>query len=318
MSEPEKSPLDVRPDFEGFADVVALLRQECPWDRKQTHASLRKHLLEETYETLEAIDRLSETLDEGGAEGDAEGGAEGGENSEQGSWLSQQHLAERKNGAEGSEKTEQGSRGSEQGSEKTAQQLAAAKSLCDELGDLLYQVFFHSLLASERDDFDVYDVVASIQAKLVRRHPHVFGDLEVESEEDLAPHWEAIKKSEGKRESVMDGIPSELPALLYASKVQRKAASLGAKPPEMAVPLEMFSAAASTAPIDDQIPIDDQTIGRQLFAITQLAAQQGIDSEAALRSAAQSFKDRFRQLEEQGKDLAAEESRDYLWRGEPN
>ena len=295
MSEPDKSPLDVRPDFESFADVVALLRQECPWDKKQTHASLRKHLLEETYETLEAIDRLSETLAEGGAEDGAEGGAGGGENSEQ-----------------GSRGSEQGSRGSEQGSEKTAQQLAAAKSLCDELGDLLYQVFFHSLLASERDDFDVYDVVASIQAKLVRRHPHVFGDLEVESEEDLAPHWEAIKKSEGKRESVMDGIPSELPALLYASKVQRKAASLGAKPPEM------FSAAFSTAPKDDQIPIDDQTVGQQLFAITQLAAQQGIDSEAALRSAAQSFKDRFRQLEERGEDLAAEESRDYLWRGEPN
>ena len=295
MSEPDKSPLDVRPDFESFADVVALLRQECPWDKKQTHASLRKHLLEETYETLEAIDRLSETLAEGGAEDGAEGGAGGGENSEQ-----------------GSRGSEQGSRGSEQGSEKTAQQLAAAKSLCDELGDLLYQVFFHSLLASERDDFDVYDVVASIQAKLIRRHPHVFGDLDVESEEDLAPHWEAIKKSEGKRESVMDGIPSELPALLYASKVQRKAASLGAKPPEM------FSAAFSTAPKDDQIPIDDQTVGQQLFAITQLAAQQGIDSEAALRSAAQSFKDRFRQLEERGEDLAAEESRDYLWRGEPN
>ena len=283
MSEPERSPLDVRPDFESFAEVVALLRQECPWDKKQTHASLRKHLLEETYETLEAIDRLSETLDEGSAGQD---GAAGGENSEQ---------------------------GSARNSEKNAQQLAAAKSLCDELGDLLYQVFFHSLLASERDDFDVYDVVASIQAKLVRRHPHVFGDLEVESEEDLAPHWEAIKKSEGKRESVMDGIPSELPALLYASKVQRKAASLGAKPPSESAD---SSAEPSDAPIDDQMPLDDQTIGRQLFAITQLAAQQGIDSEAALRSAARSFKDRFRQLEEQGADLAAEESRDYLWKGE--
>ena len=279
MSEPEKSPLDVRPDFESFADVVALLRRECPWDKKQTHASLRKHLLEETYETLEAIDRLSETLDEDSADG---------ENSKQ---------------------------GSAQNSEKNAQQLAAAKSLCDELGDLLYQVFFHSLLASERDDFDVYDVVASIQAKLIRRHPHVFGDLEVESEEDLAPHWEAIKKSEGKRESVMDGIPSELPALLYASKVQRKAASLGAKPPSESAD---SSAELLDAPIDDQMPLDDKTIGQMLFAITQLAAQQGIDSEAALRSAAQGFKDRFRQLEEQGADLAAEESRDYLWRGEPN
>ena len=285
MSEPEKPPLDVRPDFESFADVVALLRQECPWDKKQTHASLRKHLLEETYETLEAIDQLSEVLDEGGA---GQGSDGGGENSEQ---------------------------GSAQNSEKNAQQLAAAKSLCDELGDLLYQVFFHSLLASERDDFDVYDVVASIQAKLIRRHPHVFGDLEVESEEDLAPHWEAIKKSEGKRESVMDGIPSELPALLYASKVQRKAASLGAKPPSESAD---SSAEPSDDPIDDQMPIDDQTIGQMLFAINQLAAQQGIDSEAALRSAAQGFKDRFRQLEEQGADLAAEESRDYLWKSEPN
>ena len=278
MSEPEKSPLDVRPDFESFADVVALLRRECPWDKKQTHASLRKHLLEETYETLEAIDRLSEVLDEGSAGGS--------ENSEQ---------------------------GSAQNSEENARQLAAAKSLCDELGDLLYQVFFHSLLASERDDFDVYDVVASIQAKLIRRHPHVFGDLEVESEEDLAPHWEAIKKSEGKRESVMDGIPSELPALLYASKVQRKAASLGAKPPPESAD---SSAEPLDAPIDDQMPLDDKTIGQMLFAITQLAAQQGIDSEAALRSAAQGFKDRFRQLEEQGEDLAAEESRDYLWKSE--
>ena len=299
MSEPEKSPLDVRPDFESFAEVVALLRRECPWDKKQTHSSLRKHLLEETYETLEAIDRLSEVLDEGSA---GQGSDGGGENSEQGS-------------AQNSEQ------GSAQNSDKNARQLAAAKSLCDELGDLLYQVFFHSLLASERDDFDVYDVVASIQAKLIRRHPHVFGDLEVESEEDLAPHWEAIKKSEGKRESVMDGIPSELPALLYASKVQRKAASLGAKPPSESAD---SSAEPSDDPIDNQVPIDDQkplddkTIGQMLFAITQLAAQQGIDSEAALRSASQGFKDRFRQLEEQGKDLAAEESRDYLWRGEPN
>lgn len=276
MTEKSSPDFKSQPDFESFADVVALLRQECPWDKKQTHASLRKHLLEETYETLEAIDRLSETLDEGGA---GDGGAESGENSEQ-------------------------------DNEKSAQQLAAAKSLCDELGDLLYQVFFHSLLASERDDFDVYDVVASIQAKLIRRHPHVFGDLEVESEEELAPHWEAIKKSEGKRESVMDGIPSELPALLYASKVQRKAASLGAKPPQ--------ESAAASAPIDAETPLDDKTIGSQLFAIAQIAAQQGIDSEAALRSAAQGFKDRFRKLEEKGEDLASEESRDYLWRGEPD
>lgn len=274
MTEKSSPDFKSQPDFESFADVVALLRRECPWDKKQTHASLRKHLLEETYETLEAIDRLSETLDEGGA-GD-------GENSEQGS-----------------------AKNRKQGSEQSAQQLAAAKSLCDELGDLLYQVFFHSLLASERDDFDVCDVVASIQAKLIRRHPHVFGDLEVDSEEDLAPHWEAIKKSEGKRESVMDGIPSELPALLYASKVQRKAASLGAKPPK--------KSAAAPAYINDQTPLDDQIIGRQLFAIAQLAAQQGIDSEAALRSAARSFKDRFRKLEEQGEDLAVEESRVFLW-----
>lgn len=274
MTEKSSPDFKSQPDFESFADVVALLRRECPWDKKQTHASLRKHLLEETYETLEAIDRLSETLDESGT-GD-------GENSEQSS-----------------------AKNRKKGSGKSAQQLAAAKSLCDELGDLLYQVFFHSLLASERDDFDVYDVVASIQAKLIRRHPHVFGDLEVDSEEDLAPHWEAIKKSEGKRESVMDGIPSELPALLYASKVQRKAASLGAKPPK--------KSSAAPASIDDHTLLDDQTIGRQLFAIAQLAAQQGIDSEAALRSAAQGFKDRFRKLEEQGEDLAAEESRVFLW-----
>ena len=285
MTEKSSPDFKSQPDFESFADVVALLRQECPWDKKQTHASLRKHLLEETYETLEAIDRLSETLGEGGAGDGGAGDAAGGDEDNQ-------------------------------SSTQNTQQLAVAKSLCDELGDLLYQVFFHSLLASERDDFDVYDVVASIQAKLIRRHPHVFGDLEVESEEELAPHWEAIKKSEGTRESVMDGIPSELPALLYASKVQRKAASLGAKPPQESA--AAFAPIGGQDPIDDQTPLDDQTIGRQLFAVAQLAAQHGIDSEAALRSAAQGFKDRFRKLEERGEDLAAEESREYLWRGEPN
>lgn len=244
--------------FSDFVETVAHLRQHCPWDKKQTHASLRKHLLEEAYETLEAIDQVTQAESDG-----------------------------------------------------TAQELtAASRNLCDELGDLLYQVFFHSLLASERDDFDVSDVLCAINEKLVRRHPHVFGDLEVASEEELAPHWEAIKQSETARDSVMDGIPEALPALLFASKLQRKAISQGAKPVEVA-------GGAGGADSDELPSMDEQTVGALLFGIVHLATQQGVDCEAALRQAAKNFRSRFQELESQAADVSQPDAVAYIWDDEP-
>lgn len=269
--------------FEDFVAIVAKLRQECPWDKKQTHISLRKHLLEEAYETLEAIDKLSEALD---------------------------------------------------GQDVRAQDLAA-KELCDELGDLLYQVFFHSLLASERGDFDVLDVLDAIHSKLVRRHPHVFGDLEVESEEELAPHWEAIKKQESDRQSVMDGIPTALPALLYAAKVQRKAASLGAVQTESTATAgsvmefvtelrykleEVLAGGLVEAPPPVvsphvvSLPVALESIlGELLFAVTNLARQNGVDCEAALRAKTDSFRKQFSELENSRTDLSSPEAIEKLY-----
>ena len=257
--------------FAEFISTVEHLRQECPWDKEQTHSSLRKHLLEEAYETLEAIDDLAGNLAE---------------------------AASRE------------------------AQAAASQNLRDELGDLLYQVFFHSLLAQERGEFDVADVVAAINAKLIRRHPHVFGDLEVSSQEELAPHWEAIKQAESNRESVMDGIPKALPALLYASKLQRKAASQGAKAPDApnasAAAAESEGGAPAASPASQALQeaeLTESSVGELLFEIVRLATQRGIDCEAALRQSAQEFKSRFQKLESSGDDVAQPAARGYIWQG---
>ena len=143
------------------------LRAECPWDREQTHQSLTRHLLEESYEVLDAIDLLGADEDEG-------------------------YVA-----------------------------------LEEELGDLLFQVVFHATLGAEEGRFTLADVARGIHDKLVLRHPHVFAEVEVDGADEVVTNWEAIKKAEKGRESVFDGIPTGLPALLYALKVQQE----GRRPP---------------------------------------------------------------------------------------
>ncbi len=179
-------------------EVVAQLRQECPWDKKQTHESLKRHLLEEAYETIEAIDELTEN-------NELTEKIELGENGEP-----NKNAEPNKNG--------------EPKENNTAKKYDALK---DELGDLLYQVFFHSLLASEGGHFEISDVMEGTYEKLHRRHPHIFGNLEIETEEELAPQWEEIKKAEKETESVMDNLSTNLPALLLAIKIQKKAKALG-------------------------------------------------------------------------------------------
>ncbi|MEM7142451.1 MAG: nucleoside triphosphate pyrophosphohydrolase [Actinomycetota bacterium] len=229
----------VAPEFARFEELVRVLREQCPWDRKQTHASLRQHLLEETHETLEAIDARS-TLDDGEYDPDLD-----------------EHLAE-------------------------------------ELGDLLYQIFFHARLASERGAFTVADVAEGIHDKLVVRHPHVFGDVDADEADTVVANWEAIKRAEKGRESAMDGIPSALPALLYALKAQKRAAGVGFDwdgGPEVAY-----------ADVEDELaevredPCEAE-VGDLLFAAVQVARRLDIDPESALRGAASRFVGRFRTVE---------------------
>jgi tetrapyrrole methylase family protein/MazG family protein len=203
-----------------FAEVVRRLRAECPWDRQQTHQSLRHHLLEEAYEVLEALDHLDVEAGEG------------------------------------------------------------FDALEEELGDLLFQVFLHATLATEEGRFTLADVVRGISDKLVGRHPHVFGDATVDSADEVAERWERLKKAEKGRASVMDGIPATLPALAYALKVQRKAASQGVD--------------WRTLVEGDEAP---GALGRRLLDVVDDARAAGDDPETELRVAAEVVRDRFRQSE---------------------
>jgi tetrapyrrole methylase family protein/MazG family protein len=234
----------VAAEFVRFDEQVRILRAECPWDAEQTHDSLRHHLLEETYEVLEAIDNVA--------------------------------AAERSG---------------------DGRQLDDAYAhLEEELGDLLYQVFFHAVLAAESGRFTVADVARGIHDKLERRHPHVFGDLGAATSEEVLTNWEQIKKDEKGRASVMDGIPVALPALAYASKVLGKAAT---------PPVELPTREPADA---------DARIGAELFAAVVRARAAGVDPEAALRRTATEFVDLFRANE--SRDPRDHQSRDHNRSGE--
>jgi tetrapyrrole methylase family protein/MazG family protein len=191
-----------------FAALVRTLRERCPWDAEQTHRTLTRHLLEETYEVLEAIEALDESTGEG-----------------------YEHVEE-------------------------------------ELGDLLFQVVFHATIAAESGAFTLADVARGINDKLVYRHPHVFAAVDVDGTDDVIRNWEELKKAEKGRTSIMEGIPGNLPALLYAHKVLRKAAGLG---------VETTPAAGVT---------DAGALGDLLLSIVDAARRAELDPEAALRAAA--------------------------------
>ena len=215
-----------------FVELVRTLRSSCPWDREQTHDSLTRHLLEETYELLEAIGTL-------GTAASAGGGALDG---------AYAHLEE-------------------------------------ELGDVLFQVCFHAALAAEAGRFDIADVARGIHDKLVRRHPHVFAGVEVAGADEVVRNWEEIKREEKGRASVMDGVPANLPSLLYAAKAQRKAAALGI---DVEVPGTLEVA---------ELSADGDAVGATLFAVVAAARRAGVDPETALRVAAARFVDEVRAAE---------------------
>ena len=186
-----------------FEQVVRILRERCPWDREQTHATLTRYVVEEAHEVVEAI-----------AAYDPETGA-------------------------------------------------GADELAEELGDLLYQVFFHATLAAEVGAFTMADIARGIHDKLERRHPHVFGDAADPADPDA--QWDAIKQAEKGRGSAMDGIPASLPALLHAHKVLSRAERIGIDLPEPIRP--------------------DGDLGEVLLGLVAHARSRDIDPEAALRRA---------------------------------
>jgi len=227
-----------------FAELVRTLRRRCPWDREQTHLSLTRHLLEETYEVLEAVQELATTGPDGFV-----------------------HLEE-------------------------------------ELGDLLFQVVFHATLAAEEGAFTLADVARTVHDKLVGRHPHVFGSVVADTPGAVMRNWEQIKKAEKGRASLMDGIAGDLPSLLYAHKVQRKAASVGLETVGAAAALVRAAVGGRANPGSNGMGHDE--VGELLFAVVDLARGANVDPEAALRGVSRAFRVRFEALER----LAVERSID--------
>lgn len=185
----------------------------------------------------------------------------------------------------------------------------------EELGDLLFQVVFHATLAAEAGQFTLADVARGIHDKLRQRHPHVFADVRADDAQTVMENWEQIKKVEKGRESVMDGIPTGLPALLLALKVQKKAANAGM---DFASLDEAYAKVAEElAEVgDDPSPAE---VGDLLFAVTGVAHLLGVDPEQALRGASTRFSERFRAVERlaraRGIDLVAADAAtvDALW-----
>ena len=215
----------------------------CPWDAEQTHHSLTRYLLEESYEVVEAVEALPSQAPDGVAPDDP-----------------------------------------------------AYAALVDELGDLLYQVIFHAVLAEEAGAFDMADVARGIHDKLVRRHPHVFGDVDAETSDAVMANWEQIKKDEKNTESIVAGITPGLPSLLYAHKLYRKAASVGLDPGDVDESLARIDAAVTRLRVTASTDAEP-VLGELLSAAVALARALGVDTESALRGWSAAFRDRFEAME---------------------
>ena len=225
--------------------VVERLRRECPWDRDQTHQSLGRHLLEESYEVLDALEEL-------GSDEDPE----------------------------------------------------AVLHLEEELGDLLVQVLFHAVLAGEYGGFSLTDIAETVSAKLIFRHPHVFGDVEAATAEEVAANWEVLKQVEKQRSSITDGIPGSLPSLALVAKLQRKSQAIGMEREDpttaqlrAAATLDALGNAVVDASTLEQTTPLNQEVGELLAVIAQLSQLAGIDPEAALRQTALALRSSIRAFE---------------------
>jgi len=188
------------------------------------------------------------------------------------------------------------------------------EALRSELGDLLLQIVFHAQIGEESGIFDLEDVARSINEKLIHRHPHVFGDVEVDGASEVLVNWEKLKLQEAEnseRRSALDGIPNQLPGLTRATKVQKKAARVGFDWDDREGPRAKLD--EELAELDEAVESGDEDaveleLGDVLFSICNLARFLNVDSESALRRAIERFTERFENMEnvaeEQGINMA--------------
>ncbi len=217
-------------EFRRLVLIVRRLRKECPWDRKQTHRSLRESLLEETYEVLDAVDRRD------------------------------------------------------------------AADLSQELGDLMLHIVMHATIAEESREFTFARILTGISDKLVRRHPHVFGNARAKEARDVLKNWEQLKMDEGRR-SVLGGIPRGLPAIQRAMQVQRRAAAVGFDWKKTKDVLEKVTEEANEVRTARGRRRREEEFGDLLFALVNYARFTGVNPERALRGTVERFTQRFQYIE---------------------
>ena len=242
--------------FDEFYKLVQRLRKECPWDKEQTHESLRRCLLEESYEVLEAIDTNNK------------------------------------------------------------------EELKKELGDLVLQVVFHTIIGEEENTFSFREVLELEIKKLISRHPHIFSDVKVKNADEVKTNWEKLKAKEG-RDSVLDGVPKELPALFRAYRIQEKAAKVGfdwkdEKPVYDKILEEIGELKKNMETFSSREEIEDE-FGDVLFSIVNYSRFLKINPEDALRRTIEKFIKRFQKIEAFAKknnlvldDMTLEEM-DVIW-----
>ncbi len=219
--------------FEEFMDIIRKLRVGCPWDREQTHESLKSCLLEECYETVEAINNKDK------------------------------------------------------------------ENLCEELGDILLQVALHSVIAEETKDFTIQDVISEEAKKMIRRHPHVFGDVQVEDSDGVIKNWDEIKKQEKKATNIAEellSVPKALPANIRAEKIQKKAAKSGMdfKGYEQVLEkvYEELEELKKSIEIGKQSNIQEE-FGDVMFSMINLSRFLQLNAENSLTNATNKFINRF-------------------------
>ena len=248
-------------NVQDLIDIMRLLRAPggCPWDAEQTHESIKKNLIEETYEVIEAINKSDNEL------------------------------------------------------------------LCEELGDLLMQIVFHAQMESEKGEFTFDEVVDGVCKKLIVRHPHVFGDVTVSSVDDVLSNWDDIKKKTKGQKTVtesMFSVPRELPALMRAAKLQKKAADIGFDWPDVSGALdkleeEIAELRAAIANNDSENAYEE--LGDILFSAVNVSRFIKVDAEESLTAASDKFLARFTKVEalasERSIDMktATLEELDALW-----
>lgn len=239
--------------FARLLKIMDELREQCPWDRKQTFQSLRNLTIEETYELADAI--LDENMDD----------------------------------------------------------------IKEEIGDLMLHMVFYSKIGEEKEAFNIADAMNAVCEKLITRHPHIYGDVKVENEEDVKRNWEQLKLKEGKK-SVLSGVPKTLPAMVKAYRMQEKTKQVGFEwenseqvwdkvEEEMA---EFKETIVNNASKERQ----EEEFGDILFSLVNYARFQGIDPETALEKVNRKFKSRFEYIEAKAprelKDMSLTEM-DNLW-----